>query len=124
VSGRCPLRLTRSGSNDHLECWKGNNLVAVPDGQQTIRFFQNEAIRPTCRSAARRLVKVMKVGSSDFKHLVDIRGAAAGWVGESGTRSETATFQLREISPTMGELYAYPQTTEWALDDMFFDVSA
>jgi HK97 family phage major capsid protein len=24
----------------------------------------------------------------------------------------------------MGELYAYPQTTEWALDDAFFDVSA
>jgi HK97 family phage major capsid protein len=75
-------------------------------------------------SPVRNLVKVMKIGSSDFKHLVDIRGAAAGWVGESGTRSETATSQLREIAPTMGELYAYPQTTEWALDDMFFDVGA
>jgi HK97 family phage major capsid protein len=75
-------------------------------------------------SPVRSLVKVMKVGSSDFKHLVDIRGAAAGWVGENTARTETATSQLREIAPTMGELYAYPQTTEWALDDMLFDVSA
>jgi HK97 family phage major capsid protein len=75
-------------------------------------------------SPVRNLVKVMKVGSSDFKHLLDIKGAAAGWVGELGTRSETATPQLREISPTQGELYAYPQVTEHALDDMFFDVGA
>lgn len=34
------------------------------------------------------------------------------WVGESGTRSETATPQLRERAPTFGELYAYPQCTE------------
>jgi HK97 family phage major capsid protein len=75
-------------------------------------------------SPVRSLVKIMKVGTSDFKHLVDIRGAAAGWVGENTARPETATSQLREVAPTMGELYAYPQTTEWALDDMFFDVSA
>jgi hypothetical protein len=37
---------------------------------------------------------------------------------------ERAERELREIAPTMGELYAYPQTTEWALDDMFFDVAA
>ena len=24
----------------------------------------------------------------------------------------------------MGEIYAYPQTSEWALDDVFFDVGA
>jgi HK97 family phage major capsid protein len=75
-------------------------------------------------SPVRSLVKVMKVGTSDFKHLVDIRGAAAGWVGENTAHPETATSQLREIAPTMGELYAYPQTTEWALDDVLFDVSA
>jgi HK97 family phage major capsid protein len=75
-------------------------------------------------SPVRSLVKVMKVGTSDFKHLIDIRGAAAGWVGENTSRTETATSQLREVTPTHGELYAYPQTTEWALDDAFFDIGA
>jgi HK97 family phage major capsid protein len=55
---------------------------------------------------------------------VNTRGAAAGWVGETDARTETATSKLREVVPTMGELYAYPHATEWALDDVFFDVGA
>jgi Phage capsid family len=74
-------------------------------------------------SPVRNLVKILRVGTSDFKHLLNIRGVTSGWVGENTARPETATSQLREIAPTMGELYAYPQTTEWALDDIFFDVS-
>ena len=41
-----------------------------------------------------------QTGSGDFKHLVNIRGATAGWVGETGTRSETVTPSLREVVPT------------------------
>ena len=55
---------------------------------------------------------------------MNLRGATAGWVGESDSRTETATPQLREVVPTMGELFAYPQTTEWAMDDVFFDVGS
>ena len=73
-------------------------------------------------SPVRRLVKVVTVGSSDYKELVSIRGATSGWVGETGTRSATATSQLRERAPTHGELYAYPQASEWSLDDVFFNV--
>jgi HK97 family phage major capsid protein len=75
-------------------------------------------------SPVRDLVKVVQTGSSDYKELVNIRGTTAGWIGESGTRSATATSQLREVAPTFGELYAYPQASEWALDDMFFNVEA
>ena len=42
----------------------------------------------------------------------------------STTRSETDTSLLREVTPTHGELYAYPQASEWSLDDVFFDVEA
>jgi HK97 family phage major capsid protein len=73
-------------------------------------------------SPIRRLVKVVQTGTSDYKELVNIRGANAGWVGESGARTATATSQLREVAPTMGELYAYPQASEWSLDDIFFNV--
>ncbi|MPZ58447.1 MAG: phage major capsid protein [Rhizobiales bacterium] len=75
-------------------------------------------------SPVRRLVKVVRAGSSDYKELVNIRGATSGWVGESGSRTATSTPQLREVAPTHGELYAYPQASEWSLDDMFFNVDA
>lgn len=73
-------------------------------------------------SPVRDLVKVVQAGTSDYKELVNIRGATSGWVGESGSRSATNTPQLREVVPTHGELYAYPQASEWSLDDIFFNV--
>lgn len=75
-------------------------------------------------SPVRRLVKVVQAGSSDYKELVNIRGATSGWVGESGSRGATSTPQLREVAPTHGELYAYPQVSEWSLDDIFFNVES
>ena len=70
----------------------------------------------------RSFVKVVRAGTSDYKELLAINGATSGWVGESGTRSATNTPTLREIAPTHGELYAYPQVSEWALDDIYFNV--
>lgn len=75
-------------------------------------------------SPVRDLVKVRQVGTSDYKELVNIRGATSGWVGETDSRTATNTPQLREVVPTFGELYAYPQVSEWALDDVFFNVEA
>ncbi len=75
-------------------------------------------------SPVRRLVKVVQAGSSDHRELVDLRGETSGWVGETGSRSATATPTLREVIPTNGELYAYPQVSEWSLDDIFFNVES
>lgn len=74
-------------------------------------------------SPVRRLVKVVQVGSNDYKELVSIHGGASGWVGETGSRTATGTPELRERAPTFGEIYAYPQVSEWALDDIFFDAA-
>jgi len=74
-------------------------------------------------SPVRDLVKVVRTGTSDYKELVSIGNTTtSGWIGETGTRSATATPQLREVTPTHGELYAYPQVSEWSLDDVFFNV--
>jgi HK97 family phage major capsid protein len=75
-------------------------------------------------SPVRRLVKVVKVGTSDYKELVNLRGAGAAWVGETAARGETATPTLREVTPTHGELYAYPKASEWSLDDTFFNIES
>lgn len=67
-------------------------------------------------------VKSIQVGTSDFKELLTIHGGTSGWVGETGSRSATGTPNLREIVPTWGELYAYPQISEWSAQDIFFNV--
>lgn len=75
-------------------------------------------------SPVRRLVKVVQTGTSDYKELVSLRGASSGWVGEAGSRIATDTPTLREVVPTHGEIYAYPQVSEWSLDDIFFNVES
>lgn len=103
---------------------KSVNLGASADGafavpEEIARDIEKLEIK---LSPVRNLVKVVRVGTGDFKHLVNIGGAEAGWVGETTSRTETGTPQLRERLPTFGEIYAYPQVTEWALDDIFFNV--
>jgi HK97 family phage major capsid protein len=72
----------------------------------------------------RRVARVERAGSSDFRFLVDDASSTSGWVTETGTRSETDASQLIEVTPTFGEVYAKPHASEWALDDPFFDVEA
>jgi HK97 family phage major capsid protein len=74
-------------------------------------------------SPVRRLVKVVTVGTTDFHQLVNIRGTTSGWVGESQSRAATDTPKLRDVVPTFGELYCYPQVSEWSLDDLSFNVT-
>ena len=75
-------------------------------------------------SPVRDAVKVVPIGTSDYKELVDQHGETSGWINETGTRTEKATAQLLERAPTIGTLYAYPQATEESVDDLFFDVGA
>lgn len=74
------------------------------------------------RSPIRSLARVMSVGSSDFKMLVDEGGTSSGWVGEGDTRNETDTPTLRERAPSFGTAYAYPKASEESLQDMKFGV--
>lgn len=67
-------------------------------------------------------VKVVRAGTSDYKELVTIHGTTSAWSAETGTRSETNTATLRERAPTWGELYSYPKVSNWALEDVFFDL--
>ena len=68
-------------------------------------------------------VKNIRVGTSDYQELVSIHGGTSGWVAEAGTRSATGTPNLRSRKPTWGELYAYPQVSEWSIQDIQFNVA-
>jgi HK97 family phage major capsid protein len=67
-------------------------------------------------------VKVVPTGSQDYKELISVNTASYAWSSETGTRSATTTPVLREHAPTWGELYAYPQASNWSLQDLFFNV--
>lgn len=75
-------------------------------------------------SPIRQIATVRTVGSTDYKELFDINGAAFEWVGENGTRNQTNTSDLAEVAPTFGMASAKPQATEESLDDLFFDVES
>jgi len=67
-------------------------------------------------------VNNVTVGSPDYNELVTISGANGGWVAETGTRSQSVAANLRKVTITHGELYAFPRASNWSLQDLFFDV--
>ncbi len=73
-------------------------------------------------SPIRQIASVREIGATSFKKPVSLGGAAAGWVGETGGRVETATPALSSIDfPTM-ELYAMPAASQTLLDDAVVDI--
>ena len=75
-------------------------------------------------SPIRAIAMVRTVGSTDYKELFDVNGAAFEWLGETDTRNQTNTSDLAEVAPTFGMASAKPQATEESLDDLFFDVES
>lgn len=73
-------------------------------------------------SAIRGISRVVNISGQTYKKLVNMGGATSGWVGEQGTRDETATPTLREIAIHAHELYAQPGATQTALDDAVFNI--
>lgn len=72
-------------------------------------------------SPMRQVASVVQVSTPDYHKIVNIRGTASGWVGETDTRTATNTPQIKDVVPTMGDLYANPQATQRMLDDVFFN---
>jgi HK97 family phage major capsid protein len=76
-------------------------------------------------SAMRGLANVVTISEGDsYKILNNQGGAGTGWVGETESRPETNTPTLKEITVTLGEIYANPAITQRLLDDARFDVAA
>lgn len=75
-------------------------------------------------SPIRQIATVRTVGTPDYKELFDVNGAAFEWLAEGGTRNQTNTSDLAEVAPTFGTASAKPQSTEEALDDLFFNVES
>lgn len=72
-------------------------------------------------SPIRQIATVRTIGTSDYKKLVNVHGTASGWVDEDDARAATNSSQFAQVTPSMGELYAYPQATQQMLEDVFFN---
>ena len=92
---------------------------AVPEelDRNILELLRNE-------SPMRSVCNQITVGTPDYKRLVNLGGAASGWVGETDARPATGTPTLAQLTAFMGEIYANPQTTQTSLDDMFFNAEA
>lgn len=73
-------------------------------------------------SPVRNLVTVLQATSPDIHMLLSLGGASSAWSSELAARTATITPQFRDVTPTGGELYAYPQLTSWAVEDLKFDI--
>lgn len=72
-------------------------------------------------------VTVQRTSSPDQKIHANLRGTASSWVDEVGTNGmygDTATPTLAEITVPFGNLFAKPLISQFALNDMYFDVEA
>lgn len=116
------LRKGREDGLRDLEA-KALNLGADADGGYAVpdELDRNIAELERNMSVMRSICNVVPVGSEEYKKLVNIGGAASGWVGETDARPETATPKLAQIAPNFGEIYANPAITQKALDDVFFN---
>lgn len=75
-------------------------------------------------SPIRSIANVVSTMTSDYRKLVNTRGAGANWQGETGTTADSATPGLAEIVPPHGWLEARPRVTQEMLDDAMFDTEA
>lgn len=90
-----------------------NGGFALP--RQISEVIQDQLINV---SPIRQIARVIQVNSSDYRHLVGVRGATTAWNSELSTRAATDTPQMAEVVPTFGELWAFPSITQHALDDL------
>lgn len=75
-------------------------------------------------SPVRQLAEVITISSDEYKFLYDQNEASASWVGETQTRSETDTPQMKEIAIPVHEIYAKPKATQKLLDDAAVNLEA
>jgi HK97 family phage major capsid protein len=115
----------RKGDDDGLAALqkKAYNITTDADGGYAVPEDLDRDILSQLVdvSPIREIANVRTVSTSDYKKLVNVHGTASGWVDEDDARTGTAGSSMAQVTPFMGELYAYPQATQQMLDDVFFN---
>lgn len=138
-AGRAGLVLGGGSSSSENAEYKARFLDYLRTGERELKSMQSgvdpsggfllprqidEQITKALRelSPMRQLARVIELKTQDFHMIHSSGGTGYAWVGETTPRPETATPELRDISPKPGEIYANPAVTQRLLDDVGFDL--
>ena len=75
-------------------------------------------------SPMRQYASVQTIGTDALEGTYDLDEAAAGWVNETGARTETNTPQVGAWRIPVHEIYAKPKATQKMVDDSMIDIEA
>ncbi len=121
-------KFMRKGTEDGLRDLerKALNVTTDADGGYAVPEELDRNILQLMQdvSPMRAECTVRQIGGATYKQLVNLGGAASGWVDEDDARTETDTPTLGTITPVMGEIYANPSATQTMLDDVFFNAES
>jgi HK97 family phage major capsid protein len=98
---------------------KAMSVGSNPDGGYTVPFETEKTIgeRLTLISPIRGIAGVRQISGNVYKKPFMTAGPAAGWVGETDVRAQTASATLAELQFPAMELYAQPAATATLLED-------
>lgn len=74
------------------------------------------------RSPIRENAQVIQISGNGFSRVYNDGVIGSGWVGETAARPATTTPGLTTLAYNTGEIYANPQITQQALDDVALDL--
>lgn len=74
------------------------------------------------RSPIRENAQVIQISGNGFTRVYNDGVIGSGWVGETAARPATTTPGLTTLAYNTGEIYANPQITQTALDDVALDL--
>jgi HK97 family phage major capsid protein len=105
---------------------KAMSVGSDPDGGYTVEADRTGRIitRIYETSPMRQHASVVTISTDRLEGLRDSDEAAASWVGETGTRSDSNTPQLNKWAIQVHEIYAKPKVTQKLLDDSAVDIEA
>lgn len=112
----------RTGDDREL---KSLSAGSDPDGGYLVLDEVERSIYSVARnfSPMRRIARVKTVGmGGTFEEPISIGGTGTGWVGESDSRPETDSPNLKMFSGDLFELYSNVKVTQRLLDDSQYDV--
>jgi HK97 family phage major capsid protein len=120
------LAYVRTGEAAGLKSLEAKALSAGsgPDGGYLVPdVVEREVLRRlSAISPIRSIASVRVISGGHYKRAFSTTGAAAGWVGETAPRPQTAASTLAEMSYPAMELYAMPAATQTLLDDAIVDI--
>ncbi|HTT98961.1 MAG TPA: phage major capsid protein [Rhizomicrobium sp.] len=117
------VRKGDAGGLDTLEL-KALSAGSNADGGYTVPLEIESVIDRVLAKASpiRSIATVRQIGANTYRKPINIAEAASGWVGETGTISQTNTPTLAALDFPAMELYAMPAATQTLLDDSQVDI--